>query len=172
MITLVRVGMATLLAVAAAGCSSQRVEPVEVARFPLDQLSEIVAVKDVAIDSQISSDGQAAVRIASLDSANVPLVVVENPDVDDCRLIYRARVRTENLAGKAFLEMWCQFEGRGEFFSRDLQTPVTGNTDWTTEETYFLLRKGEKPNRVRLNLVVNGTGLVWADDLRLLKAAK
>jgi len=49
------------------------------------------------------------------------------------------------------------------------QTPLTGTTDWTTEETPFFLRKGENPDNVKLNLVINGKGTAWIDDIRLLK---
>jgi hypothetical protein len=34
----------------------------------------------------------------------------------------------------------------------------------------FFLKKGEKPDYVKLNIVINGTGTVWIDDVRLLKA--
>jgi hypothetical protein len=61
------------------------------------------------------------------------------------------------------------FLGIGEFFSRGLQTPLTGTTDWTTEETLLFLEKGENPDNVKLNLVINGKGTAWIDDIRLLK---
>jgi len=48
---------------------------------------------------------------------------------------------------------------------------VSGTTDWTTEETPFFLQKGENPDNIKLNLVMNGTGTAWIDDIRLLKGA-
>jgi len=65
--------------------------------------------------------------------------------------------------------MWCHFLGRGEFFSRGLVTPLTGTTDWTTQEIPFLLKEGENPDNVKLNLVIDGKGTAWIDDIRLLK---
>jgi hypothetical protein len=35
--------------------------------------------------------------------------------------------------------------------------------------TPFFLEAGQKPDLIRLNLVVNGTGTVWIDDIRLLR---
>jgi len=90
-------------------------------------------------------------------------------DVENARLIYQAKVRTEGVEGQVFLEMWCHFPGKGEFFSRGLQTPLTGTTNWTTEETPFFLKKGENPDNVKLNLVINGKGTAWIDDIRVLK---
>jgi hypothetical protein len=61
--------------------------------------------------------------------------------------------------------------GNGEFFSRGLTTPLTGTTDWTTEETPFFLKKGERPDYIKLNVVIDGTGKVFVDDISLLRAA-
>jgi hypothetical protein len=94
---------------------------------------------------------------------------VADPDIEDARLVYRARVRTENVDGRVFLEMWCRFPGKGEFFSRGLTDPVSGTTGWVTQETPFFLKAGENPDLVKLNLVIEGKGTVWVDDLKLLK---
>jgi hypothetical protein len=44
-----------------------------------------------------------------------------------------------------------------------------GTNNWSTIETPFFLKKGEKPDNVKLNLVVNGKGTAWIDDIVLLK---
>jgi hypothetical protein len=75
------------------------------------------------------------------------------------------------LQGKAYLEMWCRFPGQGEFFSRALNQTYSGSNEWSSTETPFILQQGQKPDLVRLNVVVEGTGTVWIDDIRLLKAA-
>jgi hypothetical protein len=66
--------------------------------------------------------------------------------------------------------MWCRFAGKGEFFSRGLQNPVTGSNDWASYETLFFLKKGENPDLIKLNLAVKGTGKLWVKDVELLKA--
>jgi hypothetical protein len=107
------------------------------------------------------------------------LFEVANPGVEDCRVLYRAKLRTEGLVGKAYLEMWCCFKGRGEFFSRGIYNMVTGTTDWASRETPFFLKKGEKPDAIRMNLVVRATGWlfwkkpvsgrIWIKDVELLQ---
>ena len=98
------------------------------------------------------------------------LFEVPDPGVDQCMLIYRAKLKTEGLEGQAYLEMWCRFPGKGEFFSRGLENPVTGSNNWASYETPFFLKKGEKPDLLKLNLVVKGTGKVWIKDVEVLKA--
>lgn len=94
---------------------------------------------------------------------------VEDLDVQQCLITYRARIRSDGLEGRAFLEMWCRFPGRGEFFSRGLHQTVTGTTDWASYEIPFFLKKGQKPDLIKLNLVVEGIGKVWIKDIELLR---
>ena len=97
------------------------------------------------------------------------LFEVENPGVEQCIVTYRAKLKTENLNEPAYLEMWCRFPGKGEFFSRGLAHAVTGSNDWASYETPFFLKKGEKPDLIKLNLVLKGAGKVWVKDVELLK---
>jgi hypothetical protein len=57
--------------------------------------------------------------------------------------------------------------GGREAFSRDLQSPLSGSNEWSTEETLFFLQAGQRPDNVKLKLVVDGQGTVWIDDIRL-----
>ena len=90
-------------------------------------------------------------------------------DIENAQLIYQAKLRTQDVAGKVFLEMWCVFGEKKEYFSRAVQSPLSGTSDWTVQETPFFLKKGENPADIKLNLVLEGSGTVWIDDIRLLK---
>jgi hypothetical protein len=91
------------------------------------------------------------------------------PDLENCRVIYQAKLKTDKLQGKAYLEMWCRSPDFGEAFSRDLNHPLSGTTDWTSCETPFFLKKGERADLLKLNLVIEGTGTVWIKDVSLRK---
>jgi len=151
------------------GCSKPSKEVVELKRFPVDSMEGIITQSGVEIDKAVSSDGKGSLRITATEPTVVRLFEVGDIDVENALLIYHAKVRTENVEGKVYLEMWCHFPGKGEFFSRGLQAPLTGTTEWITEETPFFLQKGENPDNVKLNLVIDGKGTVWIDDIRLLK---
>ena len=151
-------------------CSKSSKHPQELKRFPIDSMDGIITRSGVRIDKDISSDGNGSLRITSTKPTVMRLFEVGDIDIENARLIYQARLRTENVEGKVYLEMWCHFPGKGEFFSRGLQTPLTGTTEWTTEETPFFLKKGQNPDNVKLNLVIDGKGTAWIDDIRLLRA--
>jgi len=154
----------------AGGCSKQSNKVTVLKEFPVDNLNEIITQSGVGIVKNVSSDGNGSLRIVAKEPTIVRLFEVDDIDVDDARLIYQARVRTKDVEGQVYLEMWCHFPGKGEFFSRGLDSPLTGITNWVTLQIPFFLKKGEKPDYVKLNIVINGTGTVWIDDVRLLKA--
>ena len=64
-----------------------------------------------------------------------------------------------------------QHPGSGRFPSR-LDTALTGTNEWTTREFPFILEAGQNPDNVKLNLVVDGTGTVWIDDVRLMAGSR
>lgn len=151
------------------GCVSPALEPTELQHFPLDNLKGLISRSDVRINPEISADGNGSLQITAAGPTTIRLFELGDLDIENASLIYRARVRTENMEGRVYLEMLCHFPGKGEFFSRDLQTPITGTTEWATEETPFFLQKGENPDNVKLNLVIEGAGTAWIDDIHVLK---
>jgi len=152
-------------------CSKQSGQMTEIKVLPLDDLAGVTTqANGVQLDKAVSSDGKGSLKI----TANGPMVIklfeTSNINFDNARLIYQAKLRTEKMEGEVYLEMLCHFPGRGEFFSRGLQNTMTGTMNWSIQEIPFFLKKGEKPDNVKLNLVINGRGTAWIDDVRLLKA--
>lgn len=141
----------------------------ELEAFALDDLRGVITRSGISIDKAISSDGNGSLRIDAEEPATIHLFETGDINIENARLICQAKVRTINVQGQVYLEMWCHFAGKGEFFSKGLMNPLSGTTDWTTLETLFLLKTGENPDNVKLNLVVTGKGTVWIDDIRLLK---
>lgn len=154
-------------------CSQPAQEAKELKMFPLDSLKGIIDTQsNIQLDPLISSDGKGSVRITATDPILVPLFEIKDADIDNARLIYRAKLRTEGVKGRVYLEMWGRLPRRGEFTSRGLMSPLTGTTDWRSEEVVFPLKRGEKPDLITLNLVIDGKGTAWIDDIHLLKGPR
>lgn len=151
-------------------CGRQASIPIELKHYPLDNMDGIISTTNVELDKSISYDNNGSLKIPAPETTVVRLFEIQGIDIENARLIYQAKIRCENLTGYAFLEMWCHFPGKGDFFSRGLQNPITGTTNWITAETPFFLKQGEKPDIIRLNLSIAGKGTVWIDDIHLLKA--
>jgi hypothetical protein len=128
------------------------------------------SVSDTTISKDVTVTDDKAWLAESSKAQVFRLFEVADPGIENCLVIYRARLKSEKLDGQAYLEMWCRFPGKGEFFSRGLQNPVSGSNDWASYETPFFLKKGEKPDMIKLNLAVKGSGKVWIKDVEILKA--
>jgi hypothetical protein len=165
--------------VAIGACSKKSAVPVAkqgapetvrtLAEYPIRSMDGVTTQTGVAFDSTTSSDGNGALRITATAPMTVRLFETGDLDVENARVTYRAHLRTADVEGKVYLEMWCSFPGKGEFFSRALQAPLSGTVDWTSQETPFFLKAGENPDNVKLNLVIDGKGTAWIDDVTLLQ---
>lgn len=118
-------------------------------------------------DAMIKVEGKGALKISTLWPTSVCLGEVPGPDIENAKLIYKAKVKTD-LQGSAYLEMWVNVGG-GHYFSKGLNDQVKDKADWKTVQTPFIFQKGQKPDKVTLNLVINGIGTVWVDDVVLSK---
>ncbi len=122
---------------------------------------------DKPISSELTLTKDNAWSVSCATTQTFRLYEVANPGVERCTVSYKARLKSEGLAGRAYLEMWCHFPGLGEAFSRGLDNPISGSTDWATCQTPFFLKAGEAPDLIRLNLVVEGPGTVFIKDIEL-----
>jgi len=138
----------------------------ELQRLPLDSISSLGTT--VSSDLAVKKEGKASIKISTLGPTNICLGVVQPLNVENTRLVYQARVKSEKLEGVAFLEMWCEVGG-GRYFSRGMDSTVAGTMDWQILQTPFFLQAGQKVTRVTLHIVINGKGTVWVDDVVLFK---
>ena len=86
---------------------------VELKHFPLDSLEGVRATTGASFDPKISADGKGSLRVDAKEPITVPLFEVTDVSVENATLIYQARLQSESLDGKAFLEMWVRIPGTG-----------------------------------------------------------
>ena len=134
-------------------------------KLALDDASAIGL--EIQTDSNIKIEGKSSIKVTTLWPTTVCIGEVSGLDVENAKLIYKAAVKS-NLEGQAFLEMWAHIAGR-HYFSKGMNNPIRGKSDWRTLQTPFIFQKGQEPDKVTLNLVIEGIGTVWIDDITLLK---
>lgn len=152
--------LVALLALAAGPASAQQLR-----KLDLDDASALGTT--IQADARVKTEGQGSIKITTRWPTTICLGEVDRLDVENARLVYRASVRTE-LEGSAFLELWAHVGG-GQYFSRGMNDAVGGKSDWKTIQTPFLFQKGQRPEKVTLNIVINGKGTVWIDGVVLSK---
>jgi hypothetical protein len=149
-----------LLALVASPAFSQ-----DLKKLNLDDASAIGTT--IQTDTNVKAEGKASIKITTLWPTTICLGEVASLDIENAKLLYKAKVKSD-LDGSAYLEMWVHVVG-GQYFSRGMNDVVSQKTDWKTIQTPFLFQKGQRPDKVTLNLVVNGKGTVWIDDIVLSK---
>ncbi len=124
-------------------------------------------------DHPISQDGVTVDgdgwRIDADKASTVRLFELDDPGIEQCLVAYKAKIKTSDVDGKAYLEMWCRFPGKGEFFSKGVRNAASGTTDWASYEIPFYLKQGQRPDLIKLNLIVEGSGTVWIKELSFEK---
>ena len=153
-----------------AGCSeeAQQSEPAieTIAMFGIDGSETIVDTTGIVVfDAESSSDGDGSLKVVAEEPATVALFELGDVDVENRTLRYQAVIRSEDVEGQVYLEMLCAFGEEGEYFSRSLDSEVSGSVDWTAQQTPFFLKAGENPTDVKLNFVIQGAGTAWIDDI-------
>lgn len=135
---------------------------------PTQEFRSFSTSESTISQDSIAPEGDAWRVTGGPETQTARLFEVPDPGLERCVLTYQARLKCEDLEGKAYLEMRCRLPGRGEFFSKGIQDAIEGTTDWASYETPFYLKQGQRPDLVMLNLVVEGPGTVWMRDVQLL----
>lgn len=157
---MIGLSLTAIFAVAADAASARYLK-----RIPLDNHATLGTT--VATDTSVRTEGGASIRVRTRWPTVVNIGEARRIAVDGGMLVFQANLRSQALDGNAYLEMWCRFADGSRYFSRGLDSTVSGSAEWTPVRTVFRLEPGRRPSAVTLNLVVNGTGTVWIDEARL-----
>jgi hypothetical protein len=159
-----------LVAGLTAGCKKGPEPPKDIQAFAVDSAQGVLNPEVAVFDKSVSADGNGSLKVSTEMPTTVALYEVSFPGVEGADLVYRAKVKTQDFGGDAYLQMQVHFPAGGEVTAQNYQNALHGTSDWKTLETSLRLQKGQKPDSVRLGLVVNGVGTVWIDDIHLIKA--
>ncbi|MEE9300708.1 MAG: hypothetical protein V3V17_06235 [Alphaproteobacteria bacterium] len=162
--------LALALTVGMTACWAASLPPAvaeELVALPMDDAGHLGTV--ISSDPSSKTAGEASIRISTAWPTLVNLAELPVSGIEAATLVYEADLRSDSLEGNAYLEMWCLFPDGGQYFSRGLDSVVGGTADWRTLRTSFFLEEGQRPEKLTLNVVINGRGTVWIDNLRVRK---
>ncbi|MCI0596618.1 MAG: hypothetical protein L0Z48_08790, partial [candidate division Zixibacteria bacterium] len=110
-------------------------------------------------DKTITQDGvwaeNSGWKIESRQRRTVRLFEMDQPGLEQCLITYRLQMKTKDVQKGVYLEMWCLFS-IGEYFSKGFHQKAKGTNEWASYQIPFYLKKGQKPAKVKLNLVFEG----------------
>lgn len=139
--------------------------PLEFRAPPADQKRYTLEVPEVA------GGGSIAVVHGGEQKTSTTVAIVENPSVTSHHYVVRGRVKYDNVAGTAYVEMLSRIDGE-EYFSRTLSEfgsleNISGSSDWRDIELPFYSEPGKLPDRLTINIVLPGQGTVALAGLQL-----
>jgi hypothetical protein len=122
-----------------------------------------------------AGEGQASVRVVNRGPGplRATLAVFRRPALSTPYWSVRGRVRTEDVAGQGFLEMWSTFPDGRSFFSRTLSPEgpmrnLEGTQRWRDFTLPFQSEPGQPaPVELTVNLFLPGAGTVEVGPLEL-----
>lgn len=141
----------------------------EIVELPINSAQDIVSSGSVRIDPESEN----ALLVNSDGKKEIELFDIEGTGLGDKKLTYSAVMRTKDLMstddtrGIAYLELTVLFPDGEELVARGPRVPLSGTTEWRSAETVLYVDKGGDPQNVSLDLIVDGAGKVWLQDLRL-----
>lgn len=156
-----------IMAVLALASSLTAADELNLKKLSLDDASTVSP--RIQTDSKVKVEGKGSVKITTRWPTTVCLGEVAGLDLQNAKLVYKAKVKSD-LDGIAFLEIWAHV-GEGQYFSKGVNDPIKKKADWKSIQTSFVFQKGQRPDKVTLNLVIQGKGTVWIDDIVLSKTA-
>ena len=121
----------------------------------------------ISSDHEVKSEGKGSLKISTKWPTVVCIGEVKDLTLDNSKLVYKAKVKSD-FKGEIFLEMWA-FVGGQKYFSKGVKSKIKNSSDWKEIDTPFIFQKDQNPEKIVLNIVVNGEGTLWVDDVVLSK---
>ena len=87
------------------GCADRQIQVTEIKSYELNSLDVLITQDGIEFDREISSDGLGSIKITASDSTTVRLFETGDIDIEDARLIYRGKLKTDDFDGQVFLEL-------------------------------------------------------------------
>lgn len=142
--------------------------------------SQLAADSKLARGDVLAAGGEAPferLRITNQDATarTIPVFEIEEPGITASSYAIVGRLRTQDLAGKGYLEMWSHFPGGERYFSRTLEETgpmghLSGSQDW--REFVLPFHIGDvpmRPDKLAVNVFFAGRGVVELSPLRLVQ---
>jgi hypothetical protein len=142
--------------------------PVEIAHYPLNG-DAVPAGADAVFDRDVSQDGGGSLRVETgEEGGRLRLYRIDDLGPVEGALLFTGFLKSQDLRGTGFFELWCHPVEGNPAFVRGLPRRVAGTSDWKPQELSFSQpARCSNPTAVELNVVIQGAGTVWIDNLRL-----
>lgn len=138
----------------------------EISSVALDSLKGVSPL--IELDSAEKIEGSSSIKITAETPCRVTIGQFAGLNYENFTLRTNVKVKTRMESGTVLLETLVKVKG-GVYFSRAMDQKLSGDTDWKEVFTNFFFKAGESPEEVTVNLIIDGKGVIWADDLKVFR---
>lgn len=137
--------------------------------FPCNDISQIRTL--VSTDKSTTADGNGSIKIEAAQNALVTVADQKNLSVSkDNTLWCTLKVKCAGVKQRAYLEMWCEVAEGKRAFSKGLDQPLQGDSEWKEIRLPMMVNGDFTVSRALVNVVIEGPGTVWVDQITFEKA--
>lgn len=137
--------------------------------LPCNDLAQVKT--RITKDEKTTQDGNGSIKVEAACNAVVTVVDNRNLSVTQGNTLWcTLRVKCAGVKQKAYLEMWCEVADGKRAFSKGLDQPLQGDTDWKEIRLPMLVNDDLTVKRALVNVVIEGAGTVWVDEVSISKA--
>jgi hypothetical protein len=141
--------------------------PVGAAPFATFNCEDITNISPVIkIDDQFKFEGKSSICVNAGSPCRVTVAEFDGIEKKNFILHSAAMVKTDLAPGAFVFEIVVKFNG-GYYYSRAIDQRIVGKKDWQKVTTDFFFKQGQSPEKVYVNLIIEGSGKVWIDDIKL-----
>lgn len=134
------------------------------AAFNCEKLTGISPV--FTLDKEVKFQGENSICVKADSPCRVTVAEFDGIQKQNFTLHSSAMVKTDLAPGAFIFEIVVKFNG-GFYYSRALDQRIVGKKDWQKVSTDFFFKEGQSPEKVYVNLIIEGSGKVWIDDISL-----
>ncbi|QIF00691.1 hypothetical protein [Roseimicrobium sp. ORNL1] len=149
--------------------TSTSISAVELGSFPCNDLSQVKTL--VTVDKSVTADGNGSLKVAAAQNAVITIADQKNLRVEKGETLWCIlKVKCEGVSQRAFLEMWCEVAEGKRAFSKGLNQAMQGSAEWYEIRLPMMVNDDFTVNRALVNVVIEGSGTVWVDQITFQKA--
>ncbi|RBP47341.1 hypothetical protein DES53_101138 [Roseimicrobium gellanilyticum] len=138
-------------------------------RFSCHDIAQVKT--SISIDKETTADGNGSIKVEAAHNAVVTVADQKNLSVSkDNTLWCTVKVKCSGVKQRAYLEMWCEVADGKRAFSKGLEQLLLGDSDWKEIRLPMMINGDFTVNRALVNVVIEGPGTVWVDQISFAKA--
>ncbi len=154
------------------GCSQKHLELVEIDRNTIENEDDIKNIDNAVFDDKNSSDGNGSLMLKVENSTKITLLHKNDIDTKECSLVILMMFRTSDIDAKdnLFLELsTVQLSGLNTT-TRSVRKLIEFSPEWAETSITLVPEPEYYPDNFTLQLISNGTGTIWIDDIVVTKS--